>query len=169
MIPKNRKPTHPGEILLKEFLEPMGMSQVELAARAGVSRQLIGAAEAGRHLPRVDAALASGAAGVLAFTTGVSATLIGVMVAVALLPPLTVSGLLLGAGHVHDSFFAFLLLMTNIICINLSGIITFWFRGISPRTWWEADKAKKSTRKALVSWTVTLGLLIAVILLWQTD
>ncbi|MDJ0960467.1 MAG: helix-turn-helix transcriptional regulator [Acidimicrobiia bacterium] len=35
-----------------------GLSQVELAARAGVSRQLIGAAEAGRHLPRVDAAIA---------------------------------------------------------------------------------------------------------------
>ncbi len=38
------------------------MSQVELAARAGVSRQLIGAAEIGRHLPRVDAALAIAAA-----------------------------------------------------------------------------------------------------------
>jgi antitoxin HigA-1 len=27
MLPKNRKPTHPGEMLLKEFLEPMGISQ----------------------------------------------------------------------------------------------------------------------------------------------
>lgn len=35
-----------------------GLSQTELAERAGVSRQLIGAVEAGRHLPRVDAALA---------------------------------------------------------------------------------------------------------------
>lgn len=35
-----------------------GLSQAELAARAGVSRQLVGAAEAGRHVPRVDAALA---------------------------------------------------------------------------------------------------------------
>jgi transcriptional regulator with XRE-family HTH domain/molybdate-binding protein len=33
-----------------------GFSQVELADRAGVSRQLIGAVEAGHHLPRVDAA-----------------------------------------------------------------------------------------------------------------
>lgn len=114
-------------------------------------------------------AMASGAAGVLAFTTGVSATLIGVMVAVALLPPLTVSGLLLGAGHLHESFFAFLLFMTNIICINLSGIITFLLRGISPRSWWEADRARKSTRKALITWTVTLCLLTAIILLWQTD
>jgi DNA-binding XRE family transcriptional regulator len=35
-----------------------GLSQGELAARAGVSRQAVGALEAGRHLPRVDAALA---------------------------------------------------------------------------------------------------------------
>ena len=114
-------------------------------------------------------AMASGAAGVLVFTTGVSTTLIGVMVAVALLPPLTVSGLLLGANYPHQSFFAFLLFMTNVICINLSGIITFLLRGISPGTWWEADRAKKSTRKALATWSVILCLLIAIILLWQAD
>lgn len=31
MIPKKRPPTHPGEMLLKEFLEPLGISQLELA------------------------------------------------------------------------------------------------------------------------------------------
>ena len=30
-IPTNREPTHPGEMLLLEFLEPMGISQKELA------------------------------------------------------------------------------------------------------------------------------------------
>ena len=35
-----------------------GLSQSDLASRAGVSRQLVGAVEAGRHLPRVDSALA---------------------------------------------------------------------------------------------------------------
>jgi addiction module HigA family antidote len=30
-VPNNRPPTHPGEILLTDFLEPMGMSQHELA------------------------------------------------------------------------------------------------------------------------------------------
>jgi plasmid maintenance system antidote protein VapI len=30
-IPTNRKPTHPGEMLLEEFLEPMGITQKELA------------------------------------------------------------------------------------------------------------------------------------------
>ncbi len=41
MIPKNRKPTHPGEILLEEFLKPMDMSQVELAKRMGVPIQRV--------------------------------------------------------------------------------------------------------------------------------
>lgn len=41
MIPKNRKPTHPGEILLEEFLKPMGLSQVELARRMGVPIQRV--------------------------------------------------------------------------------------------------------------------------------
>ena len=41
MIPKHRKPTHPGEILLQEFLEPMGLSQVELARRMEVPVQRV--------------------------------------------------------------------------------------------------------------------------------
>ena len=31
MLPKNRPPTHAGEMLLKEFLEPLGITQMELA------------------------------------------------------------------------------------------------------------------------------------------
>ena len=47
---------------LRRAREAAGMTQTELASRAGVSRQLVGAVEAGRHLPRVDAALAIAAA-----------------------------------------------------------------------------------------------------------
>ena len=36
MVPKNRVPTHPGEVLLHEFLEPLGMSQNRLARDLGV-------------------------------------------------------------------------------------------------------------------------------------
>jgi len=35
MLPKHRPPTHPGEMLLKEFLEPMALSQLELARHLG--------------------------------------------------------------------------------------------------------------------------------------
>jgi len=41
MIPKNRRPTHPGEILLELYLKPMGMSQLELARRMGVPIQRV--------------------------------------------------------------------------------------------------------------------------------
>lgn len=41
MIPKYRKPSHPGEILLEEFLRPMKLSQVELAHRMGVPIQRV--------------------------------------------------------------------------------------------------------------------------------
>jgi addiction module HigA family antidote len=41
LVSKQRKPTHPGEILFHEFLEPMGMSQVELAKRMGVPIQRV--------------------------------------------------------------------------------------------------------------------------------
>ena len=41
MIPEHRKPTHPGEILLKEFLEPLQLSQAELSKKMGVPIQRI--------------------------------------------------------------------------------------------------------------------------------
>lgn len=40
-VPKNRPPTHPGEILLKDFLEPMGVSQRELADAIHVPYQRV--------------------------------------------------------------------------------------------------------------------------------
>jgi addiction module HigA family antidote len=36
-LPKHRAPTHPGEMLLEEFIKPLGMSQVDFAARLEVS------------------------------------------------------------------------------------------------------------------------------------
>ena len=41
MLPKNRKPTHPGEILLEEFLKPKKLTQMELAGRMKVSVQRV--------------------------------------------------------------------------------------------------------------------------------
>ena len=110
-------------------------------------------------------ALASGSAGALAFTAGVSASLVGVMVAVALLPPLVVAGLFLGTGNYGLAAGAFLLLATNVICVNLAAVVTFLWRGIRPRTWWEADKARKSTRTAMGLWLAALAVLIALMLL----
>jgi antitoxin HigA-1 len=41
MIPENRIPTHPGEILLEEFLKPLAMTQVAFAQHIGAPTQRI--------------------------------------------------------------------------------------------------------------------------------
>ncbi|MCX6548613.1 MAG: HigA family addiction module antitoxin, partial [Acidobacteria bacterium] len=41
MIPSHRTPTHPGEVLLEEFLNPLGITQVGLAAHIGVPVQRV--------------------------------------------------------------------------------------------------------------------------------
>lgn len=41
MLPENRVPTHPGEILLEEFLKPMELTQVAFAAHIGVPVQRV--------------------------------------------------------------------------------------------------------------------------------
>ena len=41
MIPKHRPPTSPGEMLLEEFLKPVGMTQRVLAEETGLSVQSI--------------------------------------------------------------------------------------------------------------------------------
>lgn len=41
MLPRNRPPTLPGEMLLEEYLRPRGITQVELAASMGVPIQRV--------------------------------------------------------------------------------------------------------------------------------
>lgn len=40
-VPKYRPPTHPGEILIQDFLEPLGITQAELAQAIHVPYQRI--------------------------------------------------------------------------------------------------------------------------------
>ena len=41
MLPKNRKATHPGVILLKECLEPSNITQTQFAKHIGLSLQTV--------------------------------------------------------------------------------------------------------------------------------
>ena len=112
-------------------------------------------------------ALASGCAGALAFTTGVSATLIGVMVAVALLPPLVTFGLLLGGGQPALAMGALSLFLVTLISVNLAGVATFIAQGIHPTVWWDKERAAKATRIAVTLWVALLAMLVGMILLLQ--
>jgi hypothetical protein len=47
--------------------------------------------------------------------------------------------------------------------VNLAGVVTFLIQGIRPLTWWEASKAKKATRIALLIWAFLLIVLAIMI------
>ncbi|HLP48718.1 MAG TPA: HigA family addiction module antitoxin [Candidatus Deferrimicrobium sp.] len=62
MLPKNRPPTHPGEMLLKEFLEPSGISQSKLARHLGWPYSKLNEIINGKRSISADDALAIGEA-----------------------------------------------------------------------------------------------------------
>jgi addiction module HigA family antidote len=49
MLPENRIPTHPGEILQEEFLSPLGLTQVAFAKHIGVPVQRVNEIVRGRR------------------------------------------------------------------------------------------------------------------------
>jgi uncharacterized hydrophobic protein (TIGR00341 family) len=127
---------------------PFDYSSPELAARSRVG------------LDSVALALASGAAAALSLTTGLSSVLVGVMVAVALLPPAVALGIMLGIGENHLAFLAGLLLSINVVCVNLAIKVVFFFKGIRPRTWWEKKKATRAMVIYIMVWIITLIVLV---------
>lgn len=109
-------------------------------------------------------ALAAGAAGALAVTTGVSAALVGVMVAVALVPPVVAIGLLLGAGEYTAAGGATLLLATNLVCVNIAAMSVFLIQGIRPSRFAEERRARAAIWHAAIIWCVLLAGLVLLII-----
>lgn len=109
-------------------------------------------------------ALIAGSAAVLSLTSGQFRALIGVMVAVALLPPLVTLGMLAGAGNWELALGSLLLFLVNLICVNLAGVLTFLVQGIRPLTWWETKKARKAAQKAILIWTILLAALVLLLI-----
>ena len=114
-------------------------------------------------LDGVALALAAGAAAVLSLTTGLSSTLVGVMVAVALLPPTATMGMLYGAGHPQLAAGAALLLAVNVVSVIVAARLVFMFKGVKPRTWYERHKARQSTLIYGLTWAVLLLVLLFVV------
>ncbi len=110
-------------------------------------------------------ALASGFAAALSMTTGISTALVGVMVAVALLPPAAALGIMLGVDKIGPALGAALLLAVNMICVSLSAQITFIFKGFGPRTWWQKRRARSWGRLNLIVLVSVLAILAGLIYL----
>ncbi len=133
------------------LIYPLNLDSHELMARTYVV------------LDSVVLALASGAAAVVSLTTGLESVLVGVMVAVALLPPTATLGLMIGAGQPKLAVGAALLLAVNIVSVNLAAKIVFWVRGIKPRSWLEKQKANQSMVTYMFIWAISLIVLLVVI------
>jgi len=108
-------------------------------------------------------AFVSGAAAVLSLTTGLSKVLVGVMVAVALLPPTVTLGIMMGAQRMDDAIGAGLLLAVNIVCINLAAKLVLLFKRVEPRTWYERQVARRSMAIYIAFWAFSLLLLALLI------
>lgn len=133
-------------------LLPLDLSLREIQSRTAVD------------LADIALGLASGAAGALAITSGVSSSLVGVMVAVALLPPLVVTAGLLAQGSPTEAMGAGLLLLANLACVNLSALGVFVAQGVRPRGWWRAKRSARVTGVAIMLWMIVLiGLIVAVL------
>lgn len=104
-------------------------------------------------------ALASGAAAALSLTSGVASALVGVMVAVALLPPTATLGMMLASAQKELAAGAALLLAVNIVSVNLAATLVFLFKGVRPRTWIEKRKAQQSAAWIGLFWTAALLML----------
>jgi uncharacterized membrane protein len=89
---------------------------------------------AARVIPRIVdlvAALATGAVGSVALArSDISDTLPGVAIAISLVPPLAVVGLTLESGARGQSLGAFLLFITNVAAILVSGIVVMAFHRV---------------------------------------
>ncbi|MBO1333011.1 TIGR00341 family protein [Streptomyces sp. VRA16 Mangrove soil] len=105
------------------------------------------------------AALATGTVGAFALVrTDISDTLPGVAIAISLVPPLAVTGLLLTVGRYHDASQSALLFATNVAAIVATGTVVFLVYGIRAA-------ARQSGLHTGAFHGRTLGVVITVLLL----
>lgn len=95
-------------------------------------------------------AIAAGAAGSYALARpDISSSLPGVAIAIALVPPLSVVGILINLGEWSLARGASLLFATNLVAILVTGTVVFILSGVAPLH--RLDDAQKKLRVALVA------------------
>ncbi|MCQ6277271.1 TIGR00341 family protein [Bacillus sp. V3B] len=144
-----------GISILLTFFLPTPIDSTEFASRTHV------------NLSDIVLALASGTAGALSILNRLPGALVGVMVAVALLPPTVVLGMTIGEAMWQEAYGSMLLLMGNINSVVLAAIMVFSLSGIRPVKWKDVDRAKTSRRLSFLFVSLTIILLIMAILFSQ--
>ena len=133
-------------VLVLALIFPVNLQSEELIARTIIAPEIVALA------------LASGAAAALSMTGGLSSALVGVMVAVALLPPSAASAMYLGAGEYTEAGAAAILVALNVVCALLSAQVVFAWKGVRPRRWLAQKAVERNQR---TSYLVSCLLLVA--------
>jgi len=104
-------------------------------------------------------ALGAGVAGVYSLMTGVSSALVGVAIAVALIPPAATVGIGVAWGVPTLAVGSAILVAVNVLSINLAALVVLWYSGYRPQQFFAVGDA----RAALVKRAATLAVAIAVL------
>jgi uncharacterized hydrophobic protein (TIGR00341 family) len=104
-------------------------------------------------------ALGSGIAGAISIIRGAGSALVGVAIAIALVPPAATSGLGLAWGIPGVAIAAAVLVLINLLAVNVSALIVLWISGFRPA---EAEAVGRA-RSSVISHTAFLVLAIALL------
>ncbi|WP_049998345.1 TIGR00341 family protein [Halococcus sediminicola] len=92
-------------------------------------------------------ALGAGVAGAISLATGAGAALVGVMIAVALIPPAATVGLGIAWGRPLVSLGSGVLVLVNVLSINLAALVVLWAIGYRPQAGVELDTVRERLRQ----------------------
>ncbi len=90
-------------------------------------------------------AIGAGVAGAISLTTGVSTALVGVMIAVALIPPAATVGIGIAYGEPALALGSTVLVAVNVLSINLAALVVLWYVGYRPEQFFRQDEARIAT------------------------
>lgn len=108
-------------------------------------------------------ALLLGMGGGLALITALPELLVGVAIAVALIPPAAVTGIGVAIGRMDIFVGAFLLVVVSVLGLKIGGITTLLIRGVRPRRYYEQRKARRYSASMLLMIIGILALLLVII------
>jgi uncharacterized hydrophobic protein (TIGR00271 family) len=108
-------------------------------------------------------ALGSGVAGAVSVIRGAGSSLVGVAIAVALIPPAATAGLGLAWGFSGIIPTASVLVLVNLLAINPSALVLLWLAGYRPEKGKHAVQAQRAVRLRIAS--VLSGLVLLSIVL----
>lgn len=104
-------------------------------------------------------ALGAGIAGALSVIRNGGATLVGVAIAIALIPPAATSGLGIAWGLPEVVIPAAVLVLVNLLAINVSALIMLWISGFRPSDMKKVGYTRAAVISRIIFFVITLALL----------